>query len=250
MSRVRVMIVTASRHQGPLIISAKTMGYEVMATDSRVDAPALSLADRAAVVDAESCEDLFRIACEFQPHAIVSEQTDVAVPGVAYVAERLRLPGIGFETALRATDKWRMREACRSAGLPTPKYRLATSAVSAVEAARDIGSPVVVKPTDNQSSRGVTKVTDIAAVPAATAMAASRSRRVLVEECMVGQESSIEPFVIGEAVHVLGSCENARRIIGLRWQRVVTPQNHATVWFVAPAAGERPFPDGRWRRAR
>jgi biotin carboxylase len=164
------------------------------------------------VVDAASCEDLFRIACEFQPHAIVSEQTDVAVPGVAHVAERLGLPGIGFETALRATDKWRMREACRGAGLPTPKYRLATSAASAVEAALAIGLPVVVKPNDSQSSRGVTKVTDIAAVPAAAAaaMAASRSGRVLVEECMVGRESSIESFVIGDAVHVLGICEKVK----------------------------------------
>jgi formate-dependent phosphoribosylglycinamide formyltransferase (GAR transformylase) len=117
-SRVRVMIVTASRHQRSLILKAKTMGYDVMATDSRVDAPALSFADRAAVVDAASREDLFRIAYEFQPHAIVSEQTDVAVPGVAYVAERLGLPGIGFETALRATDKWRMR-----AGVPAFRHR-------------------------------------------------------------------------------------------------------------------------------
>jgi biotin carboxylase len=210
--RIRVMIVTASRHQRPLILKAKTMGYEVLATDSRVDAPALSLADRAAVVDAASCEDLLRIACEFQPHAIVSEQTDVAVPGVAYVAERLRLPGIGFETALRATDKWRMREACRGADLPTPKYRLATSAAGAVEAAVAIGIPVVVKPTDSQSSRGVTKVRDIAAVPAAAgaAIAASRSGRVLVEECMVGRESSIESFVIGDLVHVLGICEKVK----------------------------------------
>jgi biotin carboxylase len=206
------MIVTASRHQSPLILKAKAMGYEVLATDGRPDAPALSLADHAVVADAASGADLLRIACEFQPHAIVSEQTDVAVPGVAYVAERLGVPGIGFETALRATDKWLMREACRGAGLPTPKYRLATSAASAVEAALAIGLPVVVKPTDSQSSRGVTKVTDIAAVPAAAAaaMAASRSGRVLVEECMVGQESSIESFVIGDAVHVLGICEKVK----------------------------------------
>jgi biotin carboxylase len=188
------------------------MGCEVLATDGRPDAPALGLADRAAVVDATNQQDLLRIASEFRPDAILSEQTDVAVPAVAFVCERLGLPGIGYETALQTTDKWRMREACRRAGLATPKYRLATSVEDAMLAAEDIGLPVVVKPTDNQASRGVTKVTRIAyfrdAVEAA--LAASRSGRILVEECMSGQESSIESFVTGDTVHVLGICEKVK----------------------------------------
>ncbi|HSU88568.1 MAG TPA: ATP-grasp domain-containing protein, partial [Terriglobia bacterium] len=153
-----------------------------------------------------------RVASEFHPDAILSEQTDVAVPNVAYVAERLGLPGIGYDVALRATDKWLMRESCRIDGIPTPEYRLVTSAEDAIVAARQIGFPAVVKPADNQSSRGVTKVSEIAAVPAAAeaALAASQSGRVLVEECMVGQESSVESFVIGDVVHVLGICEKIK----------------------------------------
>jgi biotin carboxylase len=206
------MVVTAGQHQMPLILKARAMGCEVLATDSRADAPALSLADRTAVVDAANCDDLLRVACGFRPHAIVSEQTDVAVLGVAHVAEKLGLAGIGYETAMRATDKWKMREACRRAGLPMPAYRLATSIENTVTAARDIGLPVVVKPTDNQSSRGVTKVAHVAALPPAAerALAASRSGRVLVEESMAGPETSIESFVIGDTVNVLGICEKVK----------------------------------------
>jgi biotin carboxylase len=212
MSKQRVMVVTASRHQVPLISKAKAMGYEVLATDSQADAPALAFADHAAIVDATNTRDLLRIATEFRPNAILSEQTDVAVPAVAHVAEQLGLPGIGYQSAIRATDKWEMREACRRAKLAIPTYRLAKSTEEAVAAARDIGLPVIVKPTDGQSSRGVTKVTDIAAVAGAAerALEASRSRRVLVEELMVGRESSIESSVIGESVHVLGICEKVK----------------------------------------
>jgi biotin carboxylase len=93
-----------------------------------------------------------------------------------------------------------------------PAYRQAKSAEEAVVAARELGLPVVIKPVDSQSSRGVTKVTDIAAVPAAAARAlvASRSHRLLVEEMMVGPESSIESFVAGDAVHVLGICDKVK----------------------------------------
>jgi biotin carboxylase len=212
MSASRVMIVTASQHQGPLVRKAKALGCEVLVTDVRSDAPALALADRAVVADARSREDILRVASEFRPQAILSEQTDIAVPAVAFVAERLGLPGIGYEAAVRATDKWHMREACRMAGIPTPQYRLATSIEAAIDAARDIGVPVVVKPTDSQSSRGVTKVTDPAAVPAAAevALAASASGRILVEERMLGGESSIESFVIGDTVHVLGICDKIK----------------------------------------
>jgi biotin carboxylase len=212
MSRRRVLVVTAGRHQRPLIKAAKAMGHEVIATDSQADAPGLALADHAAIMDAMDLDGLLRVASAYRVDAILSEQTDVGVRGVAYVAERLGLPGIGIDTALRATDKWFMREACTLAGLPTPEYRLATSVEEGMLAARDIGLPVVVKPTDNQSSRGVTKVADMASLPAAieAALAASRSKRVLVEERMLGQESSIESFVIGNTVHVLGICEKVK----------------------------------------
>lgn len=212
MNSNRIMIVAAGRHQAPLIRKAKAMGYEVLATDSSGDAPSLPLADHRAIVNARDVDGLVKVATTYQPKAILSEQTDVAVPAVARVAELLGLPGIGYRTAIMATDKWEMREACRRAGLPMPKYRLATSSEEAMIAAQDIGLPVVIKPTDNQSSRGVTKVSDIALLPDAVrrAASASQSGRIIVEELMVGVESSVESFVIGDSVTVLGISEKIK----------------------------------------
>jgi biotin carboxylase len=208
----RIMIVTASRHQAPLIVKAKSMGYNVLATDSNADAPSLSLADHSAVVDAANVSELLRVARKYQPHAIVSEQTDVAVPGVAYVADALGLPGIGYETAIRATDKWEMRKTCRSAGLPSPTFQLVKSAAEAIAAVEGIGLPVVIKPVDNQASRGVTKVTSLAAVSEAAnrALVASRTGRALVEELMIGAECSVESFISGGTINVLGISEKKK----------------------------------------
>ena len=156
----RVMVITAGRHQAPLILKARALGFEVLATDRDAGAASFAHADHRAVVDSADRESLLRIAREFSPHAILSEQTDIAIPAVAYVAEELGLPGIGVEAAKRATDKFAMREACEQTGIPTPKFRLATTLEEAVTAAREIGFPLVVKPVDNQASRGVTKIKD------------------------------------------------------------------------------------------
>ena len=208
----RIMIVTAGRHQAPLIMKAKSMGYDVLATDNNADAPSLSLADHSAVVDAANIAELLQVARRYRPQAIVSEQTDVAVPGVAYVADALGLPGIGYETAIRATDKWEMRKACRDAGIPTPAFQLITSAAEAIVAVEAIGLPVVVKPVDNQASRGVTKVMSLAEVPKAAqqALAASRTNRALVEELMIGVECSVESFVSRDAICALGVSEKKK----------------------------------------
>lgn len=208
----RLIVVTAGRHQAPLILKAKSMGFEVLATDSKADAPSLALADRAAIVDGTNASELLRVAREYRPQAIVSEQTDVAVPAVAYVAEALGLPGISYEAAIRATDKWEMREACRRAGLPTPACRLVKSAAEGFAAVKEISLPVCIKPADNQASRGVTKVTDLAAVPdsVSRALAASRTGRAIVEELMIGTECSVESFISGDTITVLGISEKKK----------------------------------------
>lgn len=206
------MIVTAGTNQAPLILKARELGYDVLATDSNADAPSFPLADHAAIVDALDFAELLRVAQSWRPQAILTEQTDVAVPGVAFVAETLGLPGIGYRTAVRATNKWEMRKACQIAGLPTPAYRLVKSTEQAMAATRELGLPVVIKPVDNQASRGVTKVGAMEAVEPSTieALAASPTGRALVEQQMFGAECSVESFVCGDTVTILGVSEKSK----------------------------------------
>ena len=111
------MVVTAGPAQASVILKAKALGCEVLATDINTGAPGLALANCSAIVDASDQNELLRVASQFAPQAIVTEQTDAAVASVAFVAEQLDLPGIGYEAAVRATDKWHMREACRRAAV-------------------------------------------------------------------------------------------------------------------------------------
>jgi carbamoyl-phosphate synthase large subunit len=208
----RLLVLTASVWQVPVICTAKSMGLRVIATDRNPAAPALGMADDVEIVDTRDREAVLRLARRHRIDGIVAEQTDVAVATAAFVAESLALPGLGLDAATAATNKFVMRERCRAAGLPMPKYACVMSSEDAAAAAAEIGFPVVVKPLDAQSSRGVAKLQSRAEVAAwfETASGFSSDHSVIVEEMMVGAESSIEAFVSDGHVTTLGICEKVK----------------------------------------
>ena len=208
----RVLVITASANQVPVILKARSLGLEVVATDRDAGAPGLAVADVAEVLDSEDLRGTLAIARRYQVTGVITEQTDVAVPTAAYVAEELGLPGIGYNVSIAATNKWVMRERCRKAGMPTPQYALAKSLPEAIAAAREIGLPVVIKPISNQASRGVAKIWDIGDIPEwfEKAWRFSRGNPVLIEEMMVGTESSVESFVENGNIRVLAICDKTK----------------------------------------
>jgi biotin carboxylase len=211
-SQRKLLILTAGIWQVPVIRKAQALGLEVVATDANPQAPGLRLANHAEVIDSLDHDGMVELARRHRIDGVIAEQTDVAVTTAAFVAEKLGLPGIGYEVALAATNKWLMREKCRLAGIPVPKYRKAATADEAVAAAEAIGLPVVIKPVDGQASRGVAKVWRREEVPGwfARAKAASREDAVLVEEMMTGVESSAEGFVAQDQIHVLAICDKTK----------------------------------------
>lgn len=212
MSSDSVLLLTAGYWQIPVVHCAKRLGLRVIVTDLSPDAPAVAFADEYVRVDSIDVDSVSEIATRHRVAGIVAEQTDVAVAAAAAVAERCSLRGIGVDTARRVTNKRLMRDACADAGVPVPRYRCVQDAHEAVEAAKEIGLPVVVKPTDSQSSKGVAKVWNLADVPVwfSHAVKESRERKVLVEQMLSGVESSVEAYVTPGAVTVLGISEKTK----------------------------------------
>ena len=205
----KLLVLTAGSWQVPVIARAKELGLEVIATDQSPNAPGLAFADVKELVSCLDVDAVLGIARKHRIDGVIAEQTDVAVVTAAHVAQQLGLPGIDVKTARQATNKWLMREACRRGGIPIPRYRRVHSADEAKKASEETGLPVVVKPVDGQSSKGVTKVWRIADVSRGyeCARAASRCGEVLIEEMLTGTESSVEGFHFGDHLMVLGISE-------------------------------------------
>ena len=191
--------------QLPTVRRAKALGLRVLVSDMYADRPAYSIADAHEVVDITDAAATLAAARRHGISGILCDSTDTGVATAAFVAEQLGLPGIGA-AARACTNKAVMRTSTANAGLASPPFQVACDAAGFDAALQRIGLPVVVKPVDNQSGRGV----NVLSVPAQAtqafeaAMAMSRSRQVLVEGRLKGQEYIVDAFVDGASLHILG----------------------------------------------
>lgn len=190
----------AARARGlrPVVISARPERYPWVAEDA-VEVARADTADAASVAAAARGAGGAALA-----GLVTSSEYFVTV--TAQAAARLSLPGADPAAVQRCRDKRGQRRALQAAGLRMPAHAGAVSSAEAVEAARRIGFPVVVKPVDGTGSRGVR----LCRVPAevhdhtVALLAQGHDERgqpvlpaVLVEEYVSGPEVSVETFGIG-----------------------------------------------------
>jgi biotin carboxylase len=171
-----------------------------MAVDRDPSAPGFRYADRRAIVSTEDEPGIERLAGAERVDGLIAPGIDWPVAIAARVAERLGLPHpLSPETAVLSTSKLRQRERFAQAGVPQPAFEVCAGAAEAAEAAGRIGFPCVVKAPDRQGQRGLTLVqsADEVAEAVKTALAASRSATLLVEQHVPGREITVNAFSSG-----------------------------------------------------
>jgi D-alanine-D-alanine ligase len=112
--------------------------------------------------------------------------------------ELLRVPytGSGVMASSIAMDKIMTKRIWRFEGLPTPDWRMVSSAEETRAALAVLGAPMIVKPAREGSTIGLTKVSSIEQCDAAFALAAQCDPEVLCEEFIDGDETTCP--VLGE----------------------------------------------------
>ncbi len=176
------------------------MGLVVIYADGTPDAPGFAVADEAIQVPLQDVASLVRIGRERHIDAVMTEQTDFAVPLVAQVAAELGLKGVPVEVARAATHKGRMRECAAAAVIRQPAFRVCRSAEDAIRAVAELGLPVFCKPADGQSSRGVSRLDEASDSAIRTAFErardASQVGETIFEQFIEGTEATVEGFVV------------------------------------------------------
>jgi len=207
----RLLILGGGLWQVPYVRRARALGVETWVTDWSPDAAAKDDADHFAPIDLKDRDATLALARASRIEAVLTG-ADVGVPTAAYISEQLGLAGYSTSLAEYATNKFKMRERARALGIPCPWYRRVRSSDEAIAAVTAADLPVIVKPVDNCSSRGVQWVARRADVGAAAAKAldASACGEALVEQFLVGIEGSIEALVQDGRVIVLGFCDKTK----------------------------------------
>jgi D-alanine-D-alanine ligase len=96
--------------------------------------------------------------------------------------------GSGVLASALAMDKWHAKLVWQACGIPTPRAELLTREGDMQAVATRLGLPLMVKPANEGSSIGMTKVKTASALPEAYALAVNYDSQVIVESFVEGVE--------------------------------------------------------------
>ena len=110
--------------------------------------------------------------------------------------------GSGVLASALAMDKWRTKLVWQAAGLSIPAYELLTAGSDFEAVVQRLGLPLFVKPANEGSSVGISKVKQAGELRTAFEAAAEHDKLVLVEQCISGGEYTAA-IVGGHALPVI-----------------------------------------------
>jgi biotin carboxylase len=197
----KIAILGASYLQVPLIKKANEMGLETHVFAWEEGAVGKEFADFFYPISILNKEKILEKCIKIQIDGITTIGTDIAMPTVNFIADKLMLVGNSLKSTLISTDKYEMRKVLSQKGIPCPRFSLYTDHEFTNKEGLEF--PLIVKPTDRSGSRGVTKVFTIEDVRFAIKKALDNSinKRVIVEEFIDSdREFSIE-FISFNGVH-------------------------------------------------
>lgn len=195
MSEQKLLVIGAGIGQVSLVEAAKRRGVHVTVVSRPGDYPCFALADASCPLDIYDRDAIVEYARVNGITAVASDQNDLMMPTVAYVSEKLGLPGNAFDKVWAYCNKSNFRALCERAGTPVPRH-VPLASPKVPEAFRSVPLPWIVKPEDSQSSIGVTKISALDEFGPAAELAIEKSRtgRAILEEFFAGREVVCEGF--------------------------------------------------------
>ncbi|MEV7280853.1 ATP-grasp domain-containing protein [Streptomyces sp. NPDC093111] len=190
----------------------RDLGYRVVLVDEQVPWHCMPWVDAHLDVDLDDRDavaEAIRSELGDEAPVAVLTHTEPRLPLMAHL-NRLLVDtprGLDETAAANCRDKWRTRTVLTEAGLPVPRFALATTVEEALTAAEDIGYPVVVKPRDGAGAFGVRCCAGERelreAVAALFAAPAGSLAGALVEEYVDGPEYAVQTVTYESKTSVL-----------------------------------------------
>jgi biotin carboxylase len=199
----KLLVMGANPETVSLVLKAKEMGFYTIVTDYDPHAYAKQFADQAENVNAVDVEGLVELAKREDVSGVIVGVAEALLPTYCEVCKRLNLPCYStpdkFEMMVR---KDLFKQKCREYNVPTIKEYSSSDFESIV-------FPVIVKPVDSCSSKGIRICNNYEDLNRAISYALefSKSKKYLIEEYLVGDEV-ISYYVIQDGNPIfVGMCD-------------------------------------------
>ncbi|MHC4258824.1 MAG: ATP-grasp domain-containing protein [Planctomycetota bacterium] len=155
-----IMILGAGVYQVPAIVKAKEMQLRVVAISYFPNDPGLAIADRGYNISTTDREAVLRIARQEHIDGVMTIASEASAPTVAYVASKLNLAGIRYETARTVANKYLLRKALAADGIEGPKFKQVNDVDGVISFLEEVKTPIVIKPVSASGSRGLAKIVE------------------------------------------------------------------------------------------
>ena len=192
--------------QNFVILKAKELGYCVHCLDANPNAVGFKTADAHAVINIIDSEACLAYAREQKVDGVLTAATDFGVLTMSYIAQKMNLPGISYDTAKLIKNKADVRRCLFETKADDTGYSYVIDSIEEIaEILPKIKFPVMMKPVDGSGSRGASKVecAEEFVKAAEFAMSGSITKRAVVEPFIVGREYGVESFVDNGYIHIL-----------------------------------------------
>ena len=201
---MKAFVLAGGLPQIELLKQLKARNITTVLADGNENAIARPYADifyKLAIFDIEAVKE---VAIKEKVDFLITVCADQVLLVVAQVSEELGLPCyIDYQTAVNVSDKRYMKKIFWANNIPTSKYK--ELKVLDMEEIKDLKYPLVVKPVDGYSSKGVCRVEneEELKIRFENARGISRNGGVIVEEFCKGEEISVDVYVENGKAHIL-----------------------------------------------
>ena len=200
----KAIVLAGGIAQVALIEELKSRGYRTLLADMNPNCVAAKCCDDFYPISAMDVEGITALAKEQGVDMVLTACADQIVVAEVEVCEALGLKTyLDIETVKLVSDKHYMKDVFSRNGIPTSRYAVLDCFNK--KKIDNLNYPLVVKPVDAYSARGVRRCDNLEEVKEylSEAIQISRTKTAVVEEFVEGKELTVEAFVVKGKANVL-----------------------------------------------
>lgn len=208
----RILILNGSFCEIPLIEECHSMGYYVITTGNMPELVGHKYSDEYIKADYSDYDSILDLVVKHQIDAVLSCANDFGSITASYVDEKMGwMHHDSFETAKLLHHKDLFKKYIQSKNYPTPISKSFSTKETALGYITSINNyPIIVKANDLTGGKGILKAMDKneAIIAVTNAFDKSRSKTILIEPYITGDQQTFVTFIHKRKVVSYASCDS------------------------------------------